>query len=247
MKIAILLTTFLRDKLLDEAVNSIKANMDANYVLLVADQGRNIAKKASTYMTGSCLWFALEFDTGLSAARNFLVRQAVTTSSDYCLVTADSIKFTKKYDFAPIIEFMKSDERIGIVGFDIKNRIPYEYDIDLIPGKHFGLKKPSNGLVSYNNIQFQQVDICRNFFLAKTQCLVENQWDEELKLAEHEPYFYELKKKGRWSVYWTNFIQGEYVDSKPPEYVKYRNRIYTEYLEVLKKKYDITTKVRLIG
>jgi glycosyltransferase involved in cell wall biosynthesis len=246
-KIAILLTTFLRDKLLDEVVNSIKGNWNGNWVLIVADQGKSIAKKASKYVDASCLYFALNFDAGLSFARNFLVREAVITSSDYCLITADSVKFTQKYDFTPIIEFMESNERIGIVGFDIKNRIPYEYDIDLVPGKYFTVKKPNNGLVNYNNIQFQKVDICRNFFLAKTQCLVENQWDEDLKLTEHESFAYELKKKGKWLVYWTNFIQGEYVDSKPPEYVKYRNRIYTEYLEVLKKKYNVTTKVKLIG
>ena len=81
-------------------------------------------------------------------------------------------------------------------------------------------------------------DICRNFFLAKTETLLRVKWDEDLKLCEHEDFFWRYKQAG-YKVYWTGDISGKYIDFKPPEYVKMRTRMYTVFRKVLQKKYGI--------
>jgi GT2 family glycosyltransferase len=241
-KIALAITTFLRDSLLEAIVGSIMANLSKDWIIMVGDQSPSNSKNIR-YTSLGVKYYSLPYDCGLSAARNFLVQKAHGLGIDYVLISADSIRFASKYNIEIIIEFLNLIKSHGIVGFDIVNRVPWEYDMNLEPGKYFLLKKPVRLPIIHNNISFQPVDICRNFFLAKTKCLIDNPWDEKLKMAEHESFFYELKQNSDYQVFWTSYIKGEYIDYKPPKYVEYRNRIYTVYSEVLKKKYGISNKL----
>ena len=186
-------------------------------------------------------YYNLPYDCGLSYARNFLVQKAYEARIKYCFLTADSIKFTEKYNLEPIINFLNSNEKNALVGFDLKDRQSFEYDLELNQQMgRFVLKRPKREVIVYQNIQFQPVDICRNFFLAKTEKLIEVKWDNILKLCEHEDRAYRAKNEGQLS-YYTNVIQAEYIPDKPPEYAKMRSRLYTEFVAKLKQKYNLTT------
>jgi len=239
-KIAILLTTFLRDELLYKTLQTIVEFFPKDTILIIADQGYGSEAKlieiAKIKEKIACEYFQLEFDCGLSFARNYLVQKAQMLDCKYCLLTADSIQFTKNtQNLDSIIEVLEQHEEVGIVGFDILGRQSWEYYLIITEG--FKLIK-SDDYIEYNGQQFKQVDVCRNFFLAKTKTLLENTWDNDLKLAEHEDFFYRLKSTS-YKVIFTNAISAYYQDEKSTKYLQYRNRLYSLYSTKLKQKYNI--------
>jgi len=245
-KIAIIYTTFLRDELELQTLKSIIDNWQDNYVLLIGDQGiKERDYKSSFFSIQSKLKdkeihrYILPFDCGLSYARNYLVQKAYKMGIDYCFLTADSIKFTERYDFAPIIRFLEEKEERGIVGFELLNRQYWVYNMTLVPNMYFHLVISKQKPILYNNIKFQSCDVITNFFFAKTKCLIDNKWDNELKLAEHEDFFWRLKQT-KYKVFWTNYIKAQYINQKNEEYNKYRKRLYHEFKQKLQQKYNIS-------
>lgn len=253
-KIAIIYTTFLRDSLEKKTIQSILDNWNENYILLIGDQGvENKDTKNEFYnnLNNKNIYrYILPFDYGLSASRNFLVEKAKELNCKYCFLTADSIKFLQPYDLQIVIDFLEEDPRRGIVGFNLEKRICWEGDLEL-KEKFFYLDAPQREFINFKNIIFQPVDICRNFFLAKTKCLLDNKWDNNLKLLEHEDFFWRLKNNyisfieefgtdiyQPYQVFYTKYIKGEYIEDKPKEYLKYRNRMYNEFKKKLEAKYN---------
>lgn len=241
--LAIIYTTFLRPELVRQSLSTYLEHLP-NSIILVGDQGKEedkIEEICKLLNSNNIEYIKLPFDCGLSASRNKLVERAKELNVPYCLITADSIAFTKKYNFQSIIDFLESDKLNGTVGFDLQGRICWECDIDLIEGKHFSLDIPRKEKIIYNDIKFQRVDLHRNFFIAKTEALIANKWDNELKLIEHEDHAWKWKQKeNNYKRFYTNTIKGKYINNKPNNYVKYRNRMYNEFMMVLRKKYNIT-------
>lgn len=238
-KIGIIYTTFLRDGLMFQTIKSILDNWYKDFILLVGDQGPPDPQKLFFCQDSSKVkYFILPFDCGLSYARNYLIRRASAFNCEYSIVTADSIQFIpetiKKLDNA--INFMNSYPNIGILGFDLRNRIPWEFNMDLKEGRFILTKSNithySNGLIT------KECDICRNFFLARTEALLNIQWDYALKLFEHEDFFWRFKQS-HWKVRWTPDIVGQYLNEKSEEYLQYRQRMYSEFRSILFKKYNL--------
>ena len=237
-KIGIILTTFLRDKLMIKTVKSIINKWQDNYILLIGDQNNNnnypieyynklITSKYNIHPYG------LETDCGLSYARNYLVKKANNLGINYCLISADSITFTDIYNFEPVIDFIKSKNNNAIVGFNLANRQPFEYDmtIDRELGK-FILSKPNRGVEIVSGIEYKRCDIVKNFFIAPTKLLIDYPWDDRLKLCEHETFFNQLKENNA-EVYYTEQISANYIDDKPEEYKQMRMRLYDEFLKIM--------------
>jgi len=249
-KVALIFTTFLRDELMEKTVKSVMDNWQDNYVLLIGDQNKfdNKDKAKNSYVNYlHCFhndklqynYYRLPYDCGLSYARNYLVNKAHEMGIKYCLITADSIKFTDKYNFKPMIKMLESNPKHAIVGLNLKNRQPWAYDLEISP-KHnkFIVIKPRRSTISANNIEYTPVDTVSNFFIAKTAILKEIGWDNELKLGEHEDFFIRLKQAG-YKTFWTDSISAEYINDKPPEYDVMRKRLYGEFKDKLKKKYGL--------
>jgi hypothetical protein len=239
-KIAILVTTFLRDSLLYNTIQSIVDNYTKDCILLIADQGYSSSEKETTidYFKSQipCEYYRIPFDCGLSYARNFLINKAKESNIPYILMSADSIQFIDKYNFQPIIDFLESNTNYGLVGFELlRSKCSWEYYLKLDEeGIHL---IPSNDYVQFNECMFKKVDICRNIFLAKTSALI-NLWDNEMKLCEHELAFLELKKRN-YSCFWTNNISFKRINSRnPKEFEIYRSR-FKEYQQLLKRKLNI--------
>lgn len=239
-KIAIIITTFLRDSALYKTVQSIVDNYTEGCIVLIADQGYQADEKIITYdyfkSQIPCEVYYLTFDCGLSYARNFLVNKAKELGYEYCLISSDSIQFTGKYDFEPITDFLNSDPNFGVVGFDLENaKAAWNFYMHLDnKGIHF---KKSEDYIIYNNLSFQKIDICMNIFLAKTNSIIEL-WDTEFKLGEHELAFLELQKRNV-KVFWNDSIKFKKNNAAGgDEYKEYRNRL-GDYLKLLRKKLNI--------
>ena len=238
-KIAICLTTFLREKLLYYACDSIINYLPEDIILLIADQSKISEEKElkinEIKLKIPCEYYRLPFDCGLSYARNFLVQKANEMNIPYCLIMADSNQFTQLYDFQLIIDFLEENPKRGIVGFDLdKSKCEWEYLMEVTP---IGLKfsYPTEELI-FKDIKFTKVDICRNIFLAKTHTLLDL-WDNEQKLCEHELAFLEYKKRG-YEVHWTNHIQLLRYARTSEEYTYFRKR-WKEYKDTAKRKLGI--------
>lgn len=234
--IAIIYTTFLRDELMFQTVKSITDNLPENSILLIGDQNPKPKKYCSPF-NPKVIAYQLLFNCGLSYSRNFLVEQAKKLGYDYCLITADSIQFTDKYNFQSIIDFMKQHDA-GLVGFELKNRIYWNCDIKLENDK-FLLDIPRKPmLVCIDDKSFYRpCDMVKNFFLAKTDTLLDIKWDNKLKLCEHIDFFYRYSKK--YDVYFTNYISADYIKSSNSKYRKYRLEQVNEFRKKCCDKYGI--------
>lgn len=184
--------------------------------------------------------YILPYDFGLSASRNYLAAQAYKLGLKYCLVTADSILFTNKYNLAPFIKFLELSPFYAVLGFKLRNRQDFTYDLEISDElEKFLLIKPRREPIIHEGLTIQPCDIVKNFFLVKTEVLMQVPWNNDLKLCEHEDWFYRLKIEGLKTFY-TEAIEAEYIDDKPAEYLKMRNRMYDEYASKLKSLYRFT-------
>ena len=237
--VAILVTTFLRDKLMYDTVQSIVDNYTNDCIVLIADQGYRDDEKSSTYdyfvSQINCEVHYLPFDCGISAARNFLIARAKELDIPYCLMMADSLQFTQKYDFQPIIDFLESNKNYGLVGMeDVGRKAKWEYDMYVDKkGIHF---VDTNNMVKFNEHEFKKIDICNNIFLAKTDAILDI-YDNEMKLCEHELMFIELKKR-EYQCFYTDSIKFKHASRTNDEYDEYRKR-FGDYQKLLRQKLNI--------
>ncbi|HEY0090204.1 MAG TPA: hypothetical protein VGB37_15255 [Candidatus Lokiarchaeia archaeon] len=211
-----------------------------NCILLIADQGNGSTEKQN-YIEFiktkiPCQYYQIPFDSGLSYARNFLINTAKTQNIPFVLLSADSIGFCEYYNFNPIIQFLNSKPKTVLVGFELLgSKCAWEFNIEHT--LHGFQLTHSKNIENFNDILFKKIDICRNIFLAKTQEMIENPYDNELKLAEHETFFWNLKQKNK-TCYWTSHIKFLRNSEKPNEYSAYRNR-FSQYLQLALNKLNM--------
>jgi len=240
-KIAICITTFLRDSLLSDTIKNTLSFISDNCIILIGDQNWSLEKyNYFSNLDSKIFYYQLPFDAGLGYTRNFLVSKAKELNCNYCLITADNIQFIEKYDFSPFIDFLEKKSERGIVGFELLNsKCPWEFLITLTPD---GIKfDSSKKFITENGITLKCVDICRNIFLGKTNTLL-NLWDNKMKLGEHELSFIEYKKRG-YKVFWTDIIVFKKIIGKnTPQFNTGRSR-FLKYIEILRKKLNISNWV----
>lgn len=231
-KIGFIITTFLRDDLLFQSFKEAFHYSKGEHPIIVVDQNPSELKKE---MFGN--YIEVPYNSGLSYSRNRGVEAAKRLGCDYVVILADSIQIETIVDeLDPIIQKMEQ-ENLDIVGLPLSNRIGWEADLDLIEGKHFLLtfikKEKSDKLI------IQKCEICRNFFIAKIDVLLEVPWDEQFLMGEHEDEFMRLKLAYK-KIGFTNKYKGKYIGTKPLDYSSMRRKNFNEGLNKLRKKYNIS-------
>jgi hypothetical protein len=241
-KVAILITTFLRDNLLYKTLQTIVDNYTKDCIVLIADQGYSNGEKDITidyYKSQIPLeYYKLPFDCGAYTARNYLVRIANEKNIPSVLITADSIQFMQSYDFQPILNFLEQQDKTALTGFELENsKCPWEFLMELTPtGFKFSY---SDEWTKFEDIKYLRIDICRNIYLAKTKVLLDCPYDEELKLGGHELNFWNLKQKD-YKCYWTDYYTFKRISGRNnEEYETYRKRLQ-DYLKIVKQKLGIS-------
>ena len=277
-KIAIIIPTIHKDKILMNTLNSILDNWEDNWRIYIIDQNKTIdysIEKNIFYKT-ACSSHHLQkeqrikvisavYDCGLSVARNLGILEAKKDNIAYILMSADSIKFTesmKKINY--LIKYLNYSKKfnIDLIGLDLKERIGWESFLDLKdsfildfidkekqPDEKFAdlesIRKSDewtdeNGKKAlYGNvIDFWHCDIVRNFFLATTKSLLNIPWDNNGKMSEHCPYFWEYKKAG-YKVSYTDYCNGEYLNNNDKIYKSIRNKNLQEGRKYFMEKYNL--------
>ena len=241
--LAIIYTTFLRNELAQQTIQSIQPSLNENTILTIGDQNEKESQILQNPNWHYTFTYPLSYDCGLSYARNYLINVAKSFNIPYVLITADSIEFTAKYDFTPFIDFLEQNKNYTMIGFELKSCPKWEFDLDLVPNQYFLMKPPARAKIAKNDIIYQPCDIFNNFCLIKTENVVNVLWDNELKLTEHEDFFWRMKLAGYESFY-TNALSAKRVIYRPEEYKKMRDRTYSIYLDKLLKKYNLVTEIR---
>lgn len=252
-KIAIIYTTFLRDDLMMKTTDYIVDAYDEIFDLFIADQGDINEQKINYYkqlkQKINAKIFKLEFDCGLSFARNFLVQKAHTLGYEYCLITADSILFNHPlFYLKPIIKFLDQEPDCAIIGLDLQGRFNWEGTLDLEKGNQFIIKQlniPKSTVIIKDTYKYYNVDVCRNFFIARTKALISSCWDNELKLGEHEDFFWRLKQTG-WKCLYCPDYSAKYIKSSTPNYDMYRSRLYNDFKKLVQQKFKLKNWVKFI-
>ena len=68
------------------------------------------------------------------------------------------------------------------------------------------------------------MQIVLNFLAARTQVLRDNPWDNELKMGEHEDFFWRARQAGVQVGYCPQAVALHMKDPTPSHYTEHRNR-----------------------
>ena len=244
--IGIILTSVARPKILQKSIHSIINNwpilIDCKLFVGLQDDYDSESFKIMEQLIAenpdkSIHLYDLEYDCGISKARNELINKASLWNCSHILLTADSILFNDSMkDLGFIIQEMEK-EGYSRCGFNLQGRIGWEATLKLIPGVAFELD-----FIDPKDKEKQLLvpcDIVRNFHLSTTESMVRVGYDNDLIMIEHEDEAYHYKEAG-YKVCCTNFINGMYEKgNNTPEYDKIRANNFRIGQQRLKDKYSL--------
>ena len=182
-----IIKTFERPKKLFALLNSIEKFYPEVPVIIIDDSKKPIKKEWLPHIQ----YVYTEYDIGLSEGRNRAVKLVKTK---YFVLLDDDFEFAEQTQIEIFVTLLK------------------KYNFDLIGGKScdFGYNNDpikAGFLKVYREVLYigvykypsdvpdaVPVDITVNFFLAKTDVIRKHPWDSELKIGEHESFFFNLKK-----------------------------------------------------
>jgi len=170
-------------------VSSIKA-FYPGAIIYVADDSRKPAVK----INGVDKIFRMQYDMGLSAGRNELVRNVQTK---YLAILDDDFVFDEATDVRSMAKFLDHNDEFGLVGGWLRFSTGGEQHYEGWPRIHkktiyFEMDEEDTKLCPHSGLNYKHVGIVLNFFVARTEMFKNILWDLDLKLAEHTDFFLRL-------------------------------------------------------
>jgi glycosyltransferase involved in cell wall biosynthesis len=229
-KIAFVITTFERDNLLIESINSLLPYMQNKWKMIIIDQSKEDKKWNESK---ELVYYKIPYNSGLSYARNFGVQKAYEMKFDYTVISSDSFVMNESIlNLQYIIDNYMC--YYDLIGFELDGCIcSWEAYLKLIPGDSFEL----DFIDKTKKEMVYDCDIVRNFFIAETKALMITQWDTNLKLCEHEDFFWRFKEFDE--VGWTSYISAFKQPDRPNNYASIREENFRNGRAFLMKKYGI--------
>ncbi len=129
-------------------------------------------------------FFPVEFDVGISAGRNLLVN---ATSTKYYVTLDDDVVFTEKTDLGRLHDFLERHPEVTLAGGMMRGLPQYRLVMHArLEGRMYASDSPGH----YGVLDgFMLTNRGHNFFMARTKCLQELLWNEQLKILEHTEFF----------------------------------------------------------
>jgi hypothetical protein len=245
-RIGIILTSIERPQALRKSVASILSVWQDNWVLFVGiqDDYYSDSFKIMNHLINmnpdkEIRLYDLEYDCGISKARNELIQKVSLWGIPYTLLTADSITFDESMKCVGML--LDYDPFYDLIGMRLNNRINWEAKLSLIPNQSFELD-----FIDPNKKNLESIvncDIVRNFWIARTEALIKVPYDNDLIMCEHEDFFYRAKVQDL-VVGCTNLCSGTYNKGEnTPEYDKIRATNFRIGMQRLKDKYSLKSWV----
>ena len=205
--------TFCRPDTLEYALDySIHTMVNAkiNIRIIISDDSRDDVKETNNgvirklhekYLNLHIQKIDLPFDSGLSIGRNRIVDECKT---EYIFIVDDSRTFPS--DILKMVTFLQ-ETHYDLIGCIIPNRHGINsyysgkfHNITDISGHTYvsvqRIDKEKDEIKNTCNIDTWDTDIMLNVFVARTELLRQVKWRPELKLQEHDPFFYDLYRHG---------------------------------------------------
>lgn len=173
---------------LDHLLSSIfKYYPDAK--VTVADQSKEI--QPSVYDPYNVKVLPLPYDCGLSHARNTLVAE---TTEPYLLLLEDDFLFTENTKIENMLTLTDKADIVGGAVYRKDYRIPFEHYFEIKDGV---LRHVPDGdhWTEYKGITYKPTGCILNFALFRRQVFDDIMWNRELKLREHQEFFYRARHK----------------------------------------------------
>ena len=191
-EVTALVKAFERPKSLDLLIRSIR-RFYPGLKVLVGDDGFTPSPRSDVG------YLRLPPDIGLSAGRNAMVSMVDTP---YFLLLEDDMEFSAETRIELLAQLV-SDDVVDLAAGDLVRCKKKLFYVRRKPQHYNGLFDLRDGhlrLVEGNlggGLEYQLCDIVANFFVARTaQILQIGGWDEDLKLQEHEEFFFRTKRCG---------------------------------------------------
>lgn len=249
-ELTIIIKTFSRKKSLKKLLESLIKENIVEYEILILDDSKINYKEFILKQFDKKLkikYIISEFDVGISKGRNLLLKNVKTP---YFLLCDDDYRFDKRSNIKETLKIFKKN-KYDILGGSFYNRYTinnfYEIFLTLKSPKRFLYwilkKEEKSNFIGYfylenRNLYLKKIesngnllidiDIVNNFFIADTKKIKEiGGWLEELKMGEHEEFFYRGKQNNLKIGFFNNFgIQHYPIRSY--FYQKYRKRTNNE-------------------
>ena len=250
-KITVGIKTFCRPKCLEFNLNHFSKSLYCEKVqFIIADDSNERCKVLNANIVNKYKnigmqinHLQLEFDSGLSVGRNMMVDNCTT---EFILILDDSRTIDTNTNLIGMVQFME-DTKYDLIAGIIKQR----HGIDRTYCKVFKKIENSdeNVIIFTENVKESipnkyfshtfKSDIVLNVFMARTDILKDVIWRPELKVGEHEAFFYDLFcKKYKCAVTSSlNFLQASNEERQYPPDI---TNIYRTRDKVFKKRSKVT-------
>ena len=183
--ITILIKTFNRPKPTKDLISSIREYFPTIQVFVADDGILNQRSKYRIFGPPGVKYFKLQYDQGLSYGRNYLVRKA---STKFVLVLDDDFQFIKNTSLSKLystIQTLNAD----IVAGKLDDRAAFGANIQAVQKTKRVVVTPASRPTDHNASQCWKTQRVLNFFLARRIFLLNNPWEDGLKLEEHTFFF----------------------------------------------------------
>lgn len=219
--VTISVKTFQRPEALRRLIASIRRFYPTITVVVVDDS----AEPLEPVPDGITSYWHLPFDSlGVSAGRNFGIRKVET---EYTLICDDDMVFGQRTDLAKMLRALVTT-RFDLVSCMWMDHEPwrsirrgyrrYEGTLDIEDGALVHRLGATRGTVDGLPV----FDIVHQFFVASTETLRDNPWEERLKVAgEHVDFFLALKERSLLCTRLPDVVVGHYP-ALPPDYHSFR-------------------------
>lgn len=211
-----LITTFLRPEMLEQLIRSIRECGYDNRII-VGDQTK--PSYAHQFADENTQVIELPYDCGLSYARNRLVE---ASTAKHVLILEDDFLFTKdQTKLGKMKKIMSIEPNVGIVGGMVMLR-GAEMHFEFIPTVKDGMlshEKDGDKYKEFSGVRYKKTGCVPNFFLANRKVFDDIQWDEDLKLREHQDFFLRFKDT-KWRILYTPEVSVK--DMKEPYNWQYK-------------------------
>jgi len=189
------ITTFERPAQLQKLVTSITSRFPGAKIRIA-----NNGKKRVKFSVPKLVQMFLPFDVGASACRNCLLTNSDT---EYVYLLDDDFVFTEETRVAPMVDVLRHDQSIGVVGGSVKERRAQAKPCCNFKGMEIVPVSPPKQRTTAGT-EYVLCDYIRMFALFRANVVETTRWREELKIGgEHRAFFYDLRKRGVWKVAWT--------------------------------------------
>ena len=241
-EITILIKTFERKKVLIRAIKSV-LKFYPNINIIIGDDSKVSCEEEikGKFKNKNIKVYNLPYDCGISYGRNFILKKVKTKY--FCLMDDDFV-FDKKTHLEDALNILK-EKNLSIIGGHVRNYkiiknfkdkiifliqkiLKYEIPTNYI-GKFTLLKKDTLKVeyVVHSFPDYTDTEITLNFFIGVTKDILNNLWDEELKLQEHTAFFYKAKKN-KFKIGYTNKLSIRHCPVQNKDYEKKRKRNYSQ-------------------